>query len=108
MKMLDLINEAETDKDKNKRHRMDLDSLEKEIRKSKSGIDKDTEAHINKKRKELALNKAKMGETTEMTSASVATSMGGGNGFVNGGIGSEPIKRVTKPKKKKKATKKKA
>ena len=28
-----------------------------------------------------------MGETTEMTSASVATSMGGGNGFLNGGIG---------------------
>ena len=105
MKILDLINEAETDKDKNKRHRMDLDDLEREIRKSKSGIDKDTEAHINKKRKELALNKAKMGETTEMTSASVATSMVG-NGFVGGGIGSDPISRVTKPKKKSKAKKK--
>ena len=104
MKMLDLINEAETDKDKNKRHSMDLDSLEKDIRKSKGGMDKDTQGHIDKKRKELALNKAKMGETTEMTSASVATSMRG-NGFLNGGIGDKPIKRVTK---KKKATKKKA
>ena len=45
-------------------------------------------------------------ETTEMTSASVATSMGSGNGFVNGGIGSKPISRVTKPKKKSKAKKK--
>jgi hypothetical protein len=45
-------------------------------------------------------------ETTEMTSASVATSMGGGNGFLNGGIGDKPIKRVTKPKKKSKAKKK--
>ena len=43
-------------------------------------------------------------ETTEMTSASVATSIGGG-GFLNG-IGDEPIKRVTKPKKKSKAKKK--
>jgi hypothetical protein len=42
-------------------------------------------------------------ETTEMTSASVATSTGG---FLNGGIGDEPIKRVTKPKKKSKAKKK--
>jgi hypothetical protein len=48
---------------------------------------------------------AHVDETTEMTSASVATSMGGGNGFLNGGIGDKPIKRVTK---KKKATKKKA
>jgi len=78
MKMLDLINEAETDKDKNKRHRMDLDDLEREIRKSKDGIDKDTEAHINKKRKELAANKAKMDETTSAGSvASVATPVGG-------------------------------
>jgi len=103
--MLDLINEAETDKDKNKRHSMDLDSLEKDIRKSKGGMDKDTQGHIDKKRKDLAINKAKM---DEMTSASVAVSIGGpdgGNGFVGGGIGSEPIKRVTK---KKKATKKKA
>ncbi len=43
-------------------------------------------------------------ETTEMTSASVATSMRG-NGFLNGGIGDKPIKRVTK---KSKAKKKKA
>lgn len=76
--MLDLINEAETDKDKNKRHRMDLDDLEREIRKSKGGMDKDTEAHINKKRKELAANKAKMDETTTAGSvASVATPVGG-------------------------------
>ena len=76
--MLDLINEAETDKDKNKRHRMDLDDLEREIRKSKDGMDKDTEAHINKKRKELAANKAKMDETTTAGSvASVATPVGG-------------------------------
>ncbi len=44
-------------------------------------------------------------ETTEMTSASVAPSMVG-NGFLNGGIGDKPIKRVTKPKKKSKAKKK--
>lgn len=43
-------------------------------------------------------------ETTEMTSASVASSMGSGNGFVNGGPGT--IRRVTKPKKKSKAKKK--
>ena len=103
--MLDLINEAETDKDKNKRHSKDLDSLEKTIRNSKDGIDKDTQSHIDKKRKDLAINKAKMGETTEMTSASVATSMGGGNGFVGGGIG--VIKRAPGSKKKK-ASKKKA
>jgi hypothetical protein len=48
---------------------------------------------------------AHVDETTEMTSASVATSMGSGNGFLSGGIGDKPIKRVTK---KKKATKKKA
>ena len=58
--MSDLLKEAETAKDKNKRHRMDLDDLEKTIRKSPDGMDKDTEAHINKKRKELAANKAKM------------------------------------------------
>ena len=60
MKMLDLINEAETDKEKNLRHTKDLDSLEREIRKSKDGLDKDTQAHIDKKRKELAANKAKI------------------------------------------------
>jgi hypothetical protein len=43
-------------------------------------------------------------ETTEMTSASVATSMRG-NGFLNGGIGDKPPQRVTK---KSKAKKKKA
>lgn len=48
-------------------------------------------------------------ETTaaEMTSASIATSMGSGNGFVNGGIGSDPIRRGTKPKKKSKVKNKK-
>jgi hypothetical protein len=78
MKMLDLINEAETDKEKNLRHTKDLDSLEREIRKSKDGLDKDTQAHIDKKRKELAANKAKMKETTSAGSvASVATPVGG-------------------------------
>ena len=101
--MLDLINEAETDKDKNKRHSMDLDSLEKDIRKSKGGMDKDTQGHIDKKRKDLAINKAKMGETTEMTSASVATSMVG-NGFVGGGPGT--ITRAPRSKKKKRSSKK--
>ena len=108
MKMLDLINEAETDKDKNKRHRMDLDDLEREIRKSPDGMDKDTEAHLNKKRKELAANKAKMGETTEMTSASVATSMGGGNGFLNGGPGTLTRTGSIKKSKKKKHKRKQA
>ena len=60
MKMSDLLKEAETAKDKNKRHRMDLDDLERKIRKSPDGMDKDTEAHINKKRKDLAANKAKL------------------------------------------------
>jgi hypothetical protein len=78
MKMLDLINEAETDKDNNNRHRMDLDDLEREIRKSKDGMDKDTQAHFDKKRKELAANKAKMAETTSAGSiAGVATPVGG-------------------------------
>ena len=58
--MSDLLKEAETAQDKNKRHRMDLDDLEREIRKSPDGMDKDTEAHINKKRKDLAANKAKL------------------------------------------------
>ena len=58
--MSDLLKEAETAKDKNKRHRMDLDDLERKIRKSPDGMDKDTEAHINKKRKDLAANKAKL------------------------------------------------
>ena len=43
-----------------------------------------------------------MKETT--MASSIAMSMGGGNGFASGGIGSEPIKRVNsdKPKSKKK------
>ena len=78
MKMLDLINEAETDKDKNNRHRMDLDDLEREIRKSKDGMDKDTQAHIDKKRKGLAANKAKMDETTSAGDVgAVAAPVGG-------------------------------
>ena len=107
MKILDLINEAETDKDKNKRHRMDLDDLEREIRKSPDGMDKDTEAHINKKRKDLAANKAKMKETTEMTAGAVASSMGGGNGFVNGGPGTLTRTGSIKTRKKKSKAKKK-
>lgn len=47
----------------------------------------------------------KMNEMT--TASSIATSMGNGNGFASGGIGTEPIKRVSnsnpKSKKKKKA-----
>jgi hypothetical protein len=42
----------------------------------------------------------------EMSAGAVASSMGGGNGFLNGGIGDKPIKRVTKSKKKSKAKKK--
>ena len=76
MKMLDLINEAETNKDKNKRHRMDLDDLEREIRKSQDGIDKDTQSHIDKKRKELAMNKAKMDENISSAMAAVVMPMG--------------------------------
>jgi len=77
MKILDLINEAETDKDKNRRHQKDLDDLERDIRKSGS-MDKETEKAINAKRKELAANKAKMDETTTAGAvASVATPVGG-------------------------------
>ena len=76
MKILDLINEAESDKAKNLRHTKDLDDLERDIRKSGS-MDKDTEDAINKKRRELAA-KAKMSETTTAGSvASVATPVGG-------------------------------
>jgi hypothetical protein len=60
MKILDLINEAETDKAKNARHTKDLDDLERDIRKSGS-MDKDTEDAINRKRKQLA--KQRMSET---------------------------------------------
>lgn len=77
MKLLDLINEAETDKAKNIRHTKDLDDLERDIRKSGS-MDKETEKAINDKRRELAANKAKMDETTTAGSvASVATPVGG-------------------------------
>ena len=77
MKILDLINEAETDKEKNIRHTKDLDDLERDIRKSGS-MDKETEKAINAKRKELAANKAKMDETTTAGAiASVTTPVGG-------------------------------
>ncbi|MDC6481021.1 hypothetical protein PQZ46_00560 [bacterium] len=100
MKMLDLINETETDKAKNLRHTKDLDSLEREIRKSPDGMDKDTQAHIDKKRKELAANKARMQETT--TAGAIAAVPGAG--FAGGGIGT--IKRAGNPVKKKKTKKK--
>jgi hypothetical protein len=75
MKILDLINEAESDADKNRRHTKDLDDLERDLRKSKT-LDKDTEAAINKKRKELA--RQRMSETTTAGAvASVATPVGG-------------------------------
>jgi hypothetical protein len=57
MKIVDLINEAETDKEKNLRHRKDLDDLERDIRKS-GKMDKETEKAINDKRRELATKKA--------------------------------------------------
>jgi len=46
--------------------------------------------------------KKAMKETT--MASSIAVSIGGGNGFASGGIGTEPIKRVSndKPKSKKK------
>jgi len=47
-------------------------------------------------------------ETAEMASASVASSMGSGNGFVNGGPGTLARSGSIKKSKKKKATKKKA
>lgn len=52
---LDKINE-ESDKEKNLRHRKDLDDLERSIRKSGS-MDKETEAEINKRRRELMISK---------------------------------------------------
>ena len=48
--------EEETKSDKNKRHHKDLDDLERTIRKSPAGMDKDTQSHIDKRRKELTLN----------------------------------------------------
>lgn len=49
-------------------------------------------------------NKNKTMKETVTSASSIAMSMGGGNGFASGGIGSEPIKRVNsdKPKSKKK------
>ena len=78
MKMSDLLKEAETAKDKNKRHSMDLDKLDQEIRKSPAGMDKDTEKHINKKRKDLAMDKIRLNNSTnENQSGSVAVVSGG-------------------------------
>jgi len=45
MKLLDLINEAETDQEKNRRHQKDLDDLERDIRKS-GQMDKETEKQL--------------------------------------------------------------
>jgi len=96
MKLLDLINEAETDQQKNARHTKDLDDLERDLRKSKT-LDKDTKAEINRKRKQLAANKAKMSETT--TAGAIASTS---NGFAGGGIGTlSRAGTVTKKKKKK-------
>lgn len=95
MKILDLINEAETDAAKNIRHTKDLDDLERDIRKS-GKMDKDTEDAINKKRRELAANKARISETT--TAGAIAAVPGAG--FASGGIGT--IKRATNPVKKNK------
>ena len=73
MKLLDLINEAESDADKNRRHQKDLDDLERDLRKSKT-LDKDTEAEINKKRKELARQRMKETATAGATaSGSIAS-----------------------------------
>lgn len=75
--MLDLINEAETDAEKNRRHQKDLDDLERDIRKS-GGMDKEMAAHFDQKRKDLAAQRLKMGETTSSGAiASVATPVGG-------------------------------
>ena len=54
-------NESETPEAKNARHQKDLDSLERDIRKS-GQMDKDTEAHFNNKRKELKLASFKEGK----------------------------------------------
>ena len=75
MKILDLINEAESDVSKNLRHTKDLDDLERDIRKSGS-MDKETEKAINAKR--MQLSKQRMKETTTAGAvASVATPVGG-------------------------------
>ena len=54
----------------------------------------------------MKINELSETAAAEMTSASVASSMGGGNGFVNGGPGT--IKRATGSEKKKSKAKKKA
>jgi hypothetical protein len=56
MSTIDEAVEEETKSDKNKRHHKDLDDLERTIRKSPAGMDKDTQSHIDKRRKELTLN----------------------------------------------------
>ena len=61
MKILDLINESETNAEKNLRHQKDLDDLERDIRKS-GGMDKEMAAHFDQKRKELAAQRAKIEE----------------------------------------------
>jgi len=70
LKLLDLINEAETDQEKNRRHQKDLDDLERDIRKS-GQMDKETEKAINTKRLQLAAQRAKFDEdaTAGATSA---------------------------------------
>lgn len=63
----------ESPKDKNRRHQKDLDDLERDLRKT-GGMDKDTEAAINKRRKELAAQRMKESATTGATSSgSIAT-----------------------------------
>lgn len=74
MKILDLINEAESDAEKNLRHTKDLDDLERDIRKSGS-MDKETEKAINAKR--MQLSKQRVKETTAGSVASVAAPVGG-------------------------------
>jgi hypothetical protein len=60
------VQEKETAKDKNKRHSMDLDDLERQIRKSPAGMDPDTKKHFDKKRKDLAMDKVKMNNSAEV------------------------------------------
>jgi len=88
MKILDLINEAETDAAKNLRHTKDLDDLERDIRKS-GKMDKDTEDAINKKRRELAVQRAKVDETATVG----ATSSGNIASVANPPAAKQKIKR---------------
>ena len=60
------VQEKETAKDKNKRHSMDLDDLEKQVRKSPAGMDPDTKKHFDKRRKDLAMDKVKMNNSAEV------------------------------------------